>query len=142
MKRLLAALAIAAAAFVPSATYVASGSRRMTVANAQLQDKAAHPRNCAPVMFLQVNDVYSTVPIDGLGGLARVATLKQRCSRAPDGCRSSSSQAIFCRRQWPQAWSRVLIAPESGDLLVTAFEKFVKQKQEITQPTDGRITIP
>ncbi len=34
MKRLLAALAIAAAAFVPSATYVASGSRRMTVANA------------------------------------------------------------------------------------------------------------
>ena len=39
------------------------------------------------------------------------------------------------------AGQRVLIAPESGDLLVTAFEKFVKQKQEITQQTDGRITI-
>ena len=133
MKRLLAALAVAAAAFVPSATYVASGSSRMAVANAQLQDEAAHPRNGAPVTFLQINDVYSSLSVDGRGG---------RCSRAPDGCRSSSSQAIFCRRQWPQACSRVLIAPESGDLLVTAFEKFVKQKQEITQPTDGRITIP
>ena len=40
------------------------------------------------------------------------------------------------------AGQRVLIAPESGDLLVSAFEKFVKQKQEITQQTDGRITIP
>jgi 5'-nucleotidase / UDP-sugar diphosphatase len=39
------------------------------------------------------------------------------------------------------AGQRVLIAPESGDLLVTAFEKFVKQRQEITQETDGRITI-
>jgi 5'-nucleotidase len=36
---------------------------------------------------------------------------------------------------------RVLIAPESGELLVTAFEKFVKQKHEISQQTDGRITI-
>ena len=82
MKRLLAALAVAAAAFVPSATYVASGSSRMAVANAQLQDEAAHPRNGAPVTFLQINDVYSTLPIDGLGGLARVATLKQLLARA------------------------------------------------------------
>ena len=82
MKRLLAALAVAAAAFVPSATYVASGSSRMAVANAQLQDEAAHPRNGAPVTFLQINDVYSTLPIDGLGGLARVATLKQPLGRA------------------------------------------------------------
>ena len=81
MKRLLAALAVAAAAFVPSATYVASGSSRMAVANAQLQDEAAHPRNGAPVTFLQINDVYSTLPIDGLGGLARVATLKQPLAR-------------------------------------------------------------
>src|SRR5207249_2194938 len=71
-----------AAAFVPSATYVASGSSRMAVANAQLQDEAAHPRNGAPVTFLQINDVYSTLPIDGLGGLARVATLKQPLGRA------------------------------------------------------------
>ena len=40
------------------------------------------------------------------------------------------------------AGQRVLTAPESGDLLLTAFEKFVKQKQESTQQTDGRITIP
>jgi len=30
--------------------------------------------------MLQINDVYSTVPIDGVGGLARVATLKQQLS--------------------------------------------------------------
>jgi 2',3'-cyclic-nucleotide 2'-phosphodiesterase (5'-nucleotidase family) len=82
MKRLLAAFAIAAAAFVPSATYVVSGFSRMTLAEAQLQEDAAHPRNRAPVTFLQINDVYSTVPIDGLGGLARVATLKQLLARA------------------------------------------------------------
>jgi 5'-nucleotidase len=40
------------------------------------------PRVPAPVTFLQMNDVYSMVPIDGLGGLARVATLKQRLAAA------------------------------------------------------------
>jgi 5'-nucleotidase len=37
-----------------------------------------HPRDRAPVTFLQINDVYSTVPIEGIGGLARVATLKRQ----------------------------------------------------------------
>ena len=32
--------------------------------------------------ILQINDVYSTMPIDGAGGLARVATLKQRLAAA------------------------------------------------------------
>ena len=40
------------------------------------------PRAQAPVTFLQLNDVYSMVPIDGLGGLARVATLKQQFAAA------------------------------------------------------------
>lgn len=44
------------------------------------QEGDASPRNQAPLTFLQLNDVYSTVPVDGLGGLARVATLKQRLS--------------------------------------------------------------
>jgi 5'-nucleotidase / UDP-sugar diphosphatase len=39
-------------------------------------------RSAAPVTFLQINDVYTTVPIDGQGGLARVATLKQALTKA------------------------------------------------------------
>ena len=38
-------------------------------------------RSAAPVTFLQLNDVYTTLPIDGQGGLARVATLKQNLAR-------------------------------------------------------------
>jgi 5'-nucleotidase len=47
---------------------------------AAAQDFAA--RAAAPVTFLQINDVYTTVPIDGQGGLARVATLKQNLAKA------------------------------------------------------------
>jgi 2',3'-cyclic-nucleotide 2'-phosphodiesterase (5'-nucleotidase family) len=39
-------------------------------------------RTAAPVTFLQINDVYTTVPIDGVGGLARVATLKKSLAAA------------------------------------------------------------
>lgn len=46
------------------------------------QEPPSAPRARAPVTFLQINDVYSTVPIDGVGGLARVATLKQRLAAA------------------------------------------------------------
>ena len=38
-------------------------------------------RRAAPVTFLQINDVYTTMPTDGLGGLARVATLKQQLAK-------------------------------------------------------------
>jgi len=48
------------------------------VAAAQPRDEPSSPRLRAPLTLLQINDVYSTVPVDGLGGLARVATLKQR----------------------------------------------------------------
>src|SRR5262249_21244652 len=41
------------------------------------QDESAFPRNRTPLTILQLNDVYSTVPIEGAGGLARVATLKK-----------------------------------------------------------------
>src|SRR5262249_46861914 len=46
------------------------------------QEESTSPRASTPVTFLQINDVYSTVPIDGVGGLARVATLKQQLEAA------------------------------------------------------------
>jgi 2',3'-cyclic-nucleotide 2'-phosphodiesterase (5'-nucleotidase family) len=46
------------------------------------QEEPTSPRAAAPVTFLQINDVYSTIPIDGLGGLARVATIKQQLAAA------------------------------------------------------------
>jgi 5'-nucleotidase len=49
-------------------------------AQAPLQELG--PRVQAPVTFLQMNDVYTMVPIDGLGGLARVATQKQQLAAA------------------------------------------------------------
>jgi len=42
------------------------------------QEESGAPRAQAALTFLQINDVYSTTPIDGAGGLARVATLKRR----------------------------------------------------------------
>lgn len=44
---------------------------------AQVQEEPAHPRARAPLTILQINDVYSTVPVDGVGGLARVAAIKK-----------------------------------------------------------------
>src|SRR5688572_14437046 len=48
---------------------------------AQQPDEVGAPRLDAPLTILQLNDVYSTVPVDGAGGLARVATLKQKLTR-------------------------------------------------------------
>src|SRR5688500_16080264 len=42
------------------------------------QDQPATRRDLPPLTFLQINDVYSTVPVADVGGVARVATLKQR----------------------------------------------------------------
>jgi 5'-nucleotidase len=53
-----------------------------TAAWAQGLNDPGHPRFNAPVTILQLNDVYSTVPVDGLGGLARVATLKRQFAEA------------------------------------------------------------
>jgi 5'-nucleotidase/UDP-sugar diphosphatase len=46
------------------------------------QNESSSPRARAPLTILQINDVYSTVPIDGAGGLSRVATLKQNMAAA------------------------------------------------------------
>jgi 2',3'-cyclic-nucleotide 2'-phosphodiesterase (5'-nucleotidase family) len=46
------------------------------------QEEPSSPRFSAPLTILQINDVYSTVPIDGMGGLARVATLKKQLAAA------------------------------------------------------------
>jgi 2',3'-cyclic-nucleotide 2'-phosphodiesterase (5'-nucleotidase family) len=64
MKRLLAVVVFAALA---------------TSAFAQ-QEEPGSPQARAALTFLQINDVYSTTPIDGAGGLARVAALKRKLS--------------------------------------------------------------
>jgi 5'-nucleotidase / UDP-sugar diphosphatase len=46
------------------------------------REEAGSPRSQAPLTILQINDVYSTVPVDGMGGLARVATLKRQVAAA------------------------------------------------------------
>jgi 5'-nucleotidase/UDP-sugar diphosphatase len=43
-----------------------------------LNSEPSDPRNRAPLTLLQINDVYTTVPVNGIGGLARVATIKQQ----------------------------------------------------------------
>lgn len=45
-------------------------------------EEPSAPRSRAPLTILQINDVYSTVPINGIGGLARVAALKQQLIKA------------------------------------------------------------
>ncbi len=52
------------------------------IAAAQQREEPASPRARAPITLLQINDVYSTVPVDGAGGLARVATIKQQLTAA------------------------------------------------------------
>src|SRR6478672_13029538 len=52
------------------------------IGRAQIQEEPAHPRRRAPLTILQINDVYSTVPVDGLGGLARVASIKKQLTAA------------------------------------------------------------
>jgi 5'-nucleotidase len=47
------------------------------------QEEPGSPRARAPLTLLQINDVYNTAPIDGVGGLARVATIKRQL--AADG---------------------------------------------------------
>ena len=46
------------------------------------QEEPSSPRANAPLTILQLNDVYSSVPIDEVGGLARVATVKARLAAA------------------------------------------------------------
>ncbi len=66
--------------FVAAALVAASLAGWWFVPAAAQQEFSA--RAAAPVTLLQINDVYTTVPIDGQGGLARVATLKQNLAKA------------------------------------------------------------
>src|SRR5262245_20540434 len=76
--------------FGPPATFalrgtVAKEGRRSVLSRYVLlaqQEESTSPRASTPVTFLQINDVYSTIPIDGAGGLARVAMLKQQLAAA------------------------------------------------------------
>ena len=52
------------------------------VSSVNIQDEPFHPRGRTPFTILQINDVYSTVPVDGVGGLARVATIKKQLTAA------------------------------------------------------------
>ncbi|MGE3513080.1 MAG: bifunctional UDP-sugar hydrolase/5'-nucleotidase [Vicinamibacterales bacterium] len=46
------------------------------------EEEPSAPRAQAPLTILQINDVYSTVPVNGVGGLARVAALKRQLAQA------------------------------------------------------------
>ena len=87
LKRVVFA-AVAAAVMASPATGVRpaqSGLRLLTQTvftqdvHAQ-QEAPGSPRAQSALTILQINDIYSTVPIDGVGGLARVATLKRQLS--------------------------------------------------------------
>ena len=69
--------------FVALALAAAPASMRAAAGPGRQQAAARSARAAPPLTILQINDVYSTVPIDGAGGLARVATLKQQM--AADG---------------------------------------------------------
>jgi len=77
VKRFLLACALLAASIGPF-----GGGHAVSYAQ---QEEPSSPRARAPLTILQVNDVYSTVPVDGpasAGGVARVATLKQNLTAA------------------------------------------------------------
>ena len=73
----LATVVLAILAIACSARGPARGGQNGRIVLPQ-QEEPSSPRAGAPLTILQVNDVYSTVPIDGAGGLARVATYKQQ----------------------------------------------------------------
>ena len=84
VKRAAVALAIVAIVLAPAKAgpgfpFVLSGFSRTVLAE---QEEPSSPRSSAPLTVLQINDVYSTLPIDGLGGLARIATFKQQLAAA------------------------------------------------------------
>jgi 5'-nucleotidase len=83
LKRAWIALVVAVASVIgPAISGPAKAGHyvRGYVRNAVRQELG--PRAEAPVTFLQMNDVYTMVPIEGLGGLARVATQKQQLAAA------------------------------------------------------------
>jgi 5'-nucleotidase len=76
IRRALAALAIAASLLAS-----ASGPNA-AFAQAPPREEPGAPRARSAITFLQINDVYQTIPVDGAGGLARVAALKAQIRAA------------------------------------------------------------
>ncbi len=72
--------AFAAASVIAASLIVSPFGWSPFVQLAAQQDFSA--RTASAVTLLQINDVYTTAPTDGLGGLARVATLKQELAKA------------------------------------------------------------
>src|SRR5436309_213878 len=62
------------------ALFVAGGGQAKHYQLRAQQEESGSPRRQSQLTILQINDVYSTVPINGIGGLARVATLKKQLS--------------------------------------------------------------
>lgn len=82
------------------------------VLHAQGQEEPSSPRLAAPLTILQINDVYSTLPVNDLGGLARVATLKKQLTQpghttllmlAGDFLASSVASTVFKGEQMIEA---------------------------------------
>lgn len=82
-------------------------------ASAQFEEPSS-PRLQSALTVLQINDVYSTVPVDGLGGVARVATIKkelQAAGRTPllmiggDFLASSVASSVFKGEQMIAAFN-------------------------------------
>jgi 5'-nucleotidase len=72
---------VVAAAFIVAADHGPAGAGHYRSVAAQQQEPGS-PRARAPLTLLQINDVYNTAPIDGVGGLARVATIKRQLAAA------------------------------------------------------------
>lgn len=80
--------------------------------HAQAEEQPSSPRLAAPLTILQINDVYSTLPVNDLGGLARVATIKKQLTRpghttllmlAGDFLASSVASTVFKGEQMIEA---------------------------------------
>lgn len=80
--------------------------------HAQIEEQVSSPRLAAPLTILQLNDVYSTVPVRDTGGLARVATLKKQLTQpghttlmmlAGDFLSSSVDSTVFKGEQMIEA---------------------------------------
>jgi 5'-nucleotidase len=70
------------AQWLSAATLAAIAVLQPLPALAQLVDSPGLPRAAAPLTILQINDVYSTIPVNDMGGLARVATIKRDLAKA------------------------------------------------------------
>ncbi len=62
-------------------TLAAALAALVWIATGAAFQESGSPRARAAVTILQINDVYSTTPVDDRGGLARVATIKRRLAQ-------------------------------------------------------------